>query len=141
MSKPLLTYGAVEVGQSLGPIRYRADPGLVLGHLRALGQVVSPFLEDADTGKLLIEPGIYVRNYIRLLRAHFTVQGAIHARTQVDLQRPAPAGEVLTVSGCVVEKYVRRERPYVVVESTTRDDSGQVLCHERNTVLLTLEER
>ena len=138
--KPVLRYEAVEAGHRLGPIRYRVDPELVRGQLQAVGQPVPVFLTDPATDTLLIEPSLYARNYIRLLRASFSVEGVIHARTELALKRPARAGQLLTVTGRVAEKYFRRGRPYVVVESATFDESGEEVSGERNTLLLSLSD-
>ncbi len=134
--KPVLRYEAVEAGQRLGPIRYRVDPELVRSHLQAVGQPMPAFLTDPATAAPLIEPGIYARNYMRLLRADFRVEGAIHARAELALKRPARAGQLLTVTGRVAEKYFRRGRPYVVLESATFDENGEEVSRERNTLLL-----
>jgi len=138
--KPVLRYEAVEAGQRLGPIQYRVDPELVRGQLRAVGQPVPVFLTDPAIDTLLIEPSLYARNYIRLLRADFMVEGVIHSRSELALKRPARAGQLLTVTGRVAEKYLRRGRPYVVIESETFDESGGEVSRERNTLLLTLSD-
>lgn len=138
--KPTLTYDAVEVGRELGPLRYRVEPELVRGHLAAVGQSVPPFLENpagVGTGRgILIEPGVLVRHYIRLLRTAFRVEGALHARTEISLCRPAPAAQTLTVTGRVADKYVRRGRSYLVVESTAVDEDGHEICRGRDTLAL-----
>jgi acyl dehydratase len=136
VAKPALSYEAVEVGQRLGPIRYRVEPEIVRLHLEAVAQEVPPFLADPETGALLMEPGILVRHYMRLLRNHFRVEGAIHARTEITLAGPARAGQTLTVTGRVAEKYIRRGRAYVVVESTTVDEAGREVCRARDALAL-----
>lgn len=134
--KPVLRYEAVEAGQRLGPIQYRVDPELVRGQLQAVGQPMPAFLTDPATDALLIDPSIYVRSYSRLLRADFMMEGVIHARAELALKRPARAGQLLTVTGRVAEKYYRRGRPYVVIESETFDENGEEISRERNTLLL-----
>ena len=138
--KPVLRYEAVEAGQRLGPIRYRVDPELVRGQLQAVGQPVPVFLTDPATDTPLIEPSLYARNYIRLLRADYSVEGVIHARSEFQLKGPARAGQLLTVTGRVAAKYLRRGRQYVVIESETVDESGAEVSRERNTLLLALSD-
>ncbi len=132
--KPLLGYEDISVGLPLGPLRYRVSPELVRANLAAVGQPVPACYEES--GHLMIEPGLYVRHGIRLLRDRFRTAGVIHARAEVNLQRPARAGQVLTVTGRVADKYVRRDRRYVVVESATRDEEGREVSRERNTLIL-----
>jgi hypothetical protein len=137
-AKPVLRYEAVEVGQRLGPIQYRVEPEIVRVHLEVVAQEVPPFLRDPETEALVIEPGILVRNYIGLHRNHFTGEGALHARTEIALARSARAGQTLTVTGRVAEKYVRRERSYVVVESVTVDEEGREVCRARDALALAM---
>lgn len=120
--KPRFRYEDLPLGMPLGPIRYRVTPEAVRTSLNAVGQAVPRFLEDPVTGSLNVDPSLYVRNGIRLLRQHFQTEGIIHARAEVALAGAARAGEELTVVGRVADKYVRRERRCVVVESTGEFD-------------------
>lgn len=134
--KPLLTYDAVEVGQALGPISYRVEPELVRTHLEALGLGVPRFLVDPASGTLLIDPTVLLRNHIRLLRSRFRAEGALHARTEVSLLRAARSGQTVTVTGRVADKYERRGRAWIVVDSTTSDEEGREISRARDTLAL-----
>lgn len=51
--------------------------------------------------------------------------GGVHAKQELTFFAPVRAGDVLTTSLKVREKYVKRERKYVVFETTTLNQRGE----------------
>ena len=61
--------------------------------------------------------------------------GGIHARQRWQCGRPIRAGSVLHVHISLKEKYVRKERPWVIFESRLSDSEGaEVACGEMTVV-------
>ncbi len=60
------------------------------------------------------------------------VPGGIHAAQEFEFLRPMAVGETVTVSGQVVDKFERRGRTYVVVETYYHDAAGNLLARGRS---------
>ena len=66
---------------------------------------------------------------INLLLARGSPPGGIHAKQAIQFHRPIDVGESLSIQGKVVEKFIRKERPYVVADFETRgEDCSLVSC-------------
>jgi acyl dehydratase len=64
--------------------------------------------------------------------------GSIHAKQSWEFLRPVRLGDRVRLFVSIVEKFVRRERPYLVMQLTAVDGEGRVLCRSLHTSLMTL---
>ena len=70
---------------------------------------------------------------IDLLMARRSPPGGIHAKQAIRFHRPIEVGETLAIQGTVVEKYIRKERPYVVSTFEARGPDGTLVSSGRIT--------
>ncbi len=70
---------------------------------------------------------------IDLLMARRSPPGGIHAKQSVRFHRAVSVGETLGVQARVVDKYLRKERPYVVSEFEARGGDGGLVASGRIT--------
>lgn len=70
---------------------------------------------------------------IDLLKARASPPGGIHAKQALRFHRRLTVGETLTLQAHVVEKYVRKERPYIVSEFEARGGDGDLVASGRIT--------
>ncbi len=70
---------------------------------------------------------------IRLLSARQSPPGGIHAKQTLKFHRAARRGETLTVQGRFVDKYIRKDRPYVVADFEARGGDGSLVSSGRVT--------
>lgn len=68
---------------------------------------------------------------IDLLLARRSPPGGIHAKQNIRFHRAIAVGETLSLQAKVVEKYVRKERPYVVSSFEARDRDGSLVSSGR----------
>jgi hypothetical protein len=118
-----LTYDSVEVGADLGAISYAMTEEKLESFRHATG----------DPGALY--PTIATKDFFYLLGNRYQVGLMLHAKHESFYQRPPAPGIQVHVTGRVVDKYVRRGRAFVVVESLSQDGAGQVLVRSRTTFL------
>jgi len=113
------------------PLTFRVSPETVDGFLSATGND-GPFYRDRDGERLA--PSMIASVYlIDLLSARGSPPGGIHAKQSIRFHRPIAVGEKLAIQGRVVEKYVRKERPYVVSDFEARGDDGSLVSSGRVT--------
>lgn len=70
---------------------------------------------------------------IDLLKARASPPGGIHAKQSIRFFRPLVVGEELGLQATVVEKYLRKERPYFVSDFEARDRNGDLVSSGRIT--------
>jgi acyl dehydratase len=87
-----------------------------------------------DTGGARRAPSMIASVYlIDLLMARRSPPGGIHAKQAIRFHRPILVGETLGIQARVVDKYVRKERPYVVSEFEARGSDGGLVSSGRIT--------
>lgn len=59
--------------------------------------------------------------------------GGVHAKQYYEFHHPARVGDTLTCQTTIIDKYIKRERKYVVQETVTRNQDGQIICVARGT--------
>ena len=70
---------------------------------------------------------------IDLLMARRSPPGGIHAKQAIRFHRAINVGETLSIQAKVVEKYVRKDRPYVVSDFETKAADGSLVSTGRVT--------
>jgi acyl dehydratase len=70
---------------------------------------------------------------VDLLAARRSPPGGIHAKQTIRFHRAIGIGERLEIQAKVVEKYVRKERPYVVSDFEARGADGSLVSSGRIT--------
>jgi acyl dehydratase len=70
---------------------------------------------------------------IDLLKARGSPPGGIHAKQAIRFHRPLRRGDSLSIQASVVEKYVRKDKPYVVSDFEVRDAHGEIVSSGRIT--------
>lgn len=70
---------------------------------------------------------------VDLLKARRSPPGGIHAKQTIKFLRPLVVGETLMLQARIVDKYVRKERPYVVSDFEARGTDGGLAATGRIT--------
>ncbi len=113
---PLFDYDAVRVGEELGSYEYLLTQEMVDLYRRAV--------DDPDA----VFPTIAVKHDATSLALAYDDQtGSINAGNEVDLFNPPIPGKKIRVTGRIHDKYLRREKPYLVIEATATDEDGRVI--------------
>ena len=53
--------------------------------------------------------------------------GTVNAGNQVEFFNPPIVGKKINVTGRIADKYLRRDKPYIVIEATAIDEDGRML--------------
>lgn len=123
-----------------------ADQAPLLSHVAyedlAVGQEHGPFAEtvDADLADRMREtigvakpgslagPAVFPILFLRGLRRAMggIPAGSVLAKQDLEFHAPVPVGSTVDVLVRVSEKYVRRERPYAVLEFEITNETGEL---------------
>lgn len=121
-------YDEVEVGDVFPaePLPFAVTGEVVTAFLDATGNPGEFYRGDSGTGRA---PSMLASVYlIDLIKARASPPGGIHAKQAIRFHRALALGETLMLQGRIVEKYMRKERPYVVSEFEARGTDGGIVA-------------
>ena len=130
------------VGHQTEPIQFELTAEAVEKYARAVEDLNPWYLDDQAAGSAgwgaRIAPATAAT--IWAIHASRATQGPklgppgrVHAKQSYEFHRPARVGDVLTTVATTVDKYVRRDRLYTVIESTTTNQDGERVVTARMT--------
>ena len=93
------------------------------------------YREGVGFGEALY-PHICLKDYSFVLRALYGRVPVISAKHADEYFNPPTAGKRMKVKSRVADKYVRRDREWVVVETTTTDEDGKLIVKSQHSFLL-----
>ena len=80
-----------------------------------------------DGSARLAPPMIAAVYLIDVLKARDGPPGGVHAKQQLSFHRVVNVGDVLHTQGRVTDKYIKNDRRYVVAETETRNQRGEIV--------------
>lgn len=131
----------IPVPDELGPVTYEVTPESVAGYLDRVDDPNPWYRDGSPFGGPVAPPAFTANDYVKLLLTKYSNYDVVHTHATHEYLSPVMLGDVLTAMGAVVEKYVRRGRAYIVVESTTSNQEGQTVVKSRNTWLVAASKR
>jgi 3-hydroxybutyryl-CoA dehydratase len=126
-------YDEVDVGDVYPPepLVFDVSEEVVDGFLQATGND-SAFYK-ASQGKRRAPSMIASVYLVDLLMARRSPPGGIHAKQAIRFHAPIEIGEKLRIQGRVVEKYIRKDRPYIVSDFEVRTGGNALAATGRIT--------
>jgi hypothetical protein len=123
-----VTYDEIEVGKPLGTITETVGAELAA---RLAGPIGEP------VGATVVPPAVFPVLFLKALRRSLggIPNGGVLAKQEFEFGPPLAVGAEVEIDTWVSDKYVRRERPYVVVEFEIRDGSGAVALTGRKFIM------
>lgn len=118
------SYEEVSIGAELGPLTYQ----ITAAKLAAFQAAV------ADPGARMVT--IAAKEYAYLLWARYQEVVSINAKHEAWYSRHPEVGDVITARGRIADRYVRRGRRYLVIETRSTDQTGAEICRNRVTLLI-----
>ena len=109
-------YDKVEIGEPLGSYEYVLTQEM-LDNFRA--SVDDP---DAPFPTLAVKHDATALNMV-----YDDTTGGVNAGNEVEFFNPPVPGKKILVTGRIADKYMRRDKPYLVIEATATDEDGRLL--------------
>ena len=132
MSNETFDRKEVYVGRDYGGMTYDITPDLVATYIAATGDDNPWYRDQSPLGgpvapALILHSAVY-RNLDWYLP---NIYGNLHARQEWDLFAPVMVGERLTTRAVIVDRYIKRDREYVVNEVVVSNASGRIVSRSR----------
>ncbi|MDP7240237.1 MAG: MaoC family dehydratase N-terminal domain-containing protein [Dehalococcoidia bacterium] len=132
---------AIELGDELGPWEYEVNKEMIRRMTEVLDEPDLWYWEDSPFGGPIAPATISADDYIRVLETRFMHRGAVHTKAEHEFINPVRPGKRYTVRGKVADRYQKKGRDYVIIESVTTDQDGVDIVRSRNILLLSLKAR
>ena len=131
-----LTYEALEVGEEFVSDEQLVLPEDVETYAFAVEDHHPWFLEDSPFGGAIAHPTLLGNQALRMRHGRYIVHAGLHAKMDFEFLEPIRPGVRTRSRGKVVDKYERRDKPYMVTEFVTEDENGTTLVRGRFTQML-----
>jgi len=112
----LFEYGNVEIGEELGSYEYVLTQEMVDSFRRSVDDPDAPFPTLAVKHDATAFAMVYEDN-----------TGGVNAGNEVEFFNPPITGKKIRVTGRIADKYLRRDKPYLVIEATAVAEDGRLL--------------
>ncbi len=132
-------YDTIQIGEVLGQKQVEITDEMIRSYCEAIETSHPWYLDDSPFGGRIAPATIFGDDTLRILDEQYARFGSIHAKQAWEFTYPARLGHTVTLTVTVVDKFVRRERPYIVMEMAAVDDEGIELCRSLHTSLMTLQ--
>ena len=109
-------YDKAEIGEALGSYQYTLTQEMLDAFRASVEDPDAPFptlgvKHDATAFAMVYDDPI----------------GTVNAGNEVAFYNPPIVGKTIHVTGRISDKYLRRDKPYIVIEATAVDEDGRLL--------------
>ena len=112
----IFSYETIEIGEELGSYDYILTQKMV--------DAFRTSVDDPDASF----PTLVVKHDATAFAMVYTDPiGTVNAGNEVEFFNPPIGGKKIIVKGRVADKYLRRDKPYIVIEATATDEDGRLL--------------
>ena len=129
----------IEVGQSIGEMEWQVTDELIDLQCH-LDQDFDPLFFPQGGNARIAPPQITYRPPRWLFSRAYNVRG-LFVRWESESFRAIEANTTLKVAGSIVEKYIKKDREFVVYETEGKDAAGNLVFRTRRTHVLDFVER
>jgi hypothetical protein len=109
-------YDQVEIGEELGSYEYLLTQ-----------EMLDNFRASIDDPEGCFPTLAVKHDATALAMVYDDTTGGVNAGNQVEFFNPPVPGKKIKVTGRVADKYMRRDKPYLVIEATAVDEDGRLL--------------
>jgi len=128
----------MEVGEEFGPIELAVTDHMIKSFAYAVDDYDPAYLSDAAGTGRLGHPTLLCRDARDVIRTMYDIAsggGGLHAKHECKLYGCPHLGEQVVLTGRHVEKYLKRDKQYIILESEARRKDGTLLLRQRSTHL------
>jgi acyl dehydratase len=132
----------MEVGEAFGPLRVAVDDRLLRDFAYAVDDFDPLFLRGDGAEPRIGHPTLLCREARDVIATHYDIASGgagMHAKHALEIHACPRIGETMTVTGRHVEKFLKRGKQYIVLESEVRDAAGALVLRQRSTHIRALE--
>jgi acyl dehydratase len=120
----------IAVGKDLGTMEMTVDEKTINDWIALVQWQAKKLLKNLN----IAPPGASIERHPRMEFENFPdLRAGIWAKSEHEFLKPLKIGSKIFIHGKVANKYVKRNRNYVVTEYETTDEAGKVVMSSRET--------
>jgi acyl dehydratase len=137
MGKKVLYYKDIEKGQKFADYEYTFNEETIIKYCQAVGEDASIYTDrEAAKGEgypALAAPATTAAIYVwkGFLGEVDMPGGSLHATQEFEFVHPALAGDIITTTSKVLDKFELNGRKHAVIEAVAKNQNGQVIVKSR----------
>ena len=112
---PRIEFDNIQVGDEFGPVEYVITQDNIDNFRKAVGNPNARY------------PTVAKRHAATLLETRYAYGGGINAGHECEDYNPPIPGKKIIVTGKVVDKYIKRDKPYLIFEAKAVDEDGRLI--------------
>ncbi|MFT7599217.1 MAG: acyl dehydratase [Acidimicrobiales bacterium] len=124
---PTIDYRELVVGEEFQSDDRLIRPQDVTAYAYAVEDHDPLFFGEGPFGGPIVHPTLLANQALFLRHNHYVVPAGLHARMVFEFIAPIPLGTRARTAGRLADKYVRRDKPYMVTEYRTVDEADNTL--------------
>lgn len=128
---PDISYDVLEEGVKFRSGDHLIRPEDVEAYAYAVEDHDPWFFAPGPFGNPIVHPTLLANQALLMRHNHYFVPAGLHARMIYNFVAPIPLGTRARTVGVMAEKYMRREKPYMVTEYQTATEDGAPLVSGR----------
>lgn len=133
----LMVYDEMEIGQELPPLQLQHDDDWQGRILVALDDENPWYWKESPWGEPILNPALLDdAPMVSANRAFEYPFGFVHARQETEFYKPLSLGKPVNVVTKVVDKYRKRDKGYIVIESLVTEEDGTKIMATRNHAMI-----
>lgn len=135
-----IPFDDIVIGLELGPTEILVNEKIVRDYCDEFKDHNSIYLSRSPFGGPVVPPLFQATLHdLGLLGTKWDPHTTVPNKTEHELINPARIGKSLSATGKIIDKYIRRGREYVVIQSVIMDEDGLEIRRCLDHVLLSLE--
>lgn len=139
MSKDI-PFDSVIVGEKLGPIEYPIKSGHIKQYTEDWEDPNPAYLESSSFGGPIVPPAYRAGlDSFTLLGSKYNARATVGVTTEHKFVNPLKPDQTVSVTGILVDKYIKRGIEYVVIEYEMKDESGTLIRESADRIALSVE--
>ena len=136
----LIPFDDLAVGMELGPVETDVSERAITAYVKDWDDPNPWYVSESPFGAPVAPPAFMAGLLcFQLLATKFNARATIGVKTSYESLRPVTVGQKMITTGRIADKYIKRGLEYVVIESTSYDESGLAFRRGTDHVLLSLE--
>jgi len=141
MSKDI-PFDELKIGDKYGPVEFDTSAKAIGQYCDEMRDHNPIYLKDSPFGGPVVPPLLSATLLgLRMVGTQYDSHATVPTQLIQKNVCSAKVGEKLTLSGTLIDKYIKRGLEYAVIESVLTDEKGKVVRHVTDHFLLSLERR
>ena len=134
---PVMEFDKLEVGETLPEMRIVYDEDMQGRFLAALQEENPWYHKESPWGSpLTYHPLLDDAPMEAAMQRYQYPFSFVHARQETEFINPLPLGKPAHITTKIVDKYVKRDKGYIVIESLIVDEDGVEIMRTRNHAMI-----